>query len=398
MGRNGVPSLYQHGGYAVVTLRDSLTRERRDFYCGDWGDPAANRRYNQVLGEWLANNRRLRPLVDDCAVAELVHQWWQPEAWARGERSCQEAVKGLLLKLHAATPVSAFGPIALRAVRQVMVDRGWSRRYANRQTQRIIAVFRWGESHELCPAGKAASLRELEPLREGDAPDAEPVRPVADAVVEATLPHLPPVIADAVRLQRLTGARGDELLRLRQVDIGPDWTARLTRHKTASRGKRRTIIFGPRARGILARLLSPTTDPDRHIFAYAGLRRESRVTPAVYRRAIARACEAAFPPPLGLARRRVPARGRKAGSERWETIREWQARLGPDRWAELQAWRDDHHWHPHQLRHTAATGIAAEHGLVAAQLVLGHASARVTDAVYAERDLTEQRRIMEEMG
>ena len=43
------------------------------------------------------------------------------------------------------------------------------------------------------------------------------------------------------------------------------------------------------------------------------------------------------------------------------------------------------HWHPNQLRHTAATKARAQFGLEAAQAILGHSRADVTQ-VYAERD------------
>jgi site-specific recombinase XerC len=50
-------------------------------------------------------------------------------------------------------------------------------------------------------------------------------------------------------------------------------------------------------------------------------------------------------------------------------------------------------WHPNQLRHTVATEVRARFGLVAAQAVLGHAKADVTQ-VYAERDLTRAAEVM----
>lgn len=45
-------------------------------------------------------------------------------------------------------------------------------------------------------------------LRKGrtEAIERPPVPPVADSIIEQTLPHLPPVISDMVRLQRLCGA------------------------------------------------------------------------------------------------------------------------------------------------------------------------------------------------
>jgi integrase len=53
--------------------------------------------------------------------------------------------------------------------------------------------------------------------------------------------------------------------------------------------------------------------------------------------------------------------------------------------AELRAWRKRHRWHPHQLRHNAATELRKEFGIEAARIILGHRSAAITE-VYAEKD------------
>src|SRR5262249_19361178 len=53
-------------------------------------------------------------------------------------------------------------------------------------------------------------------------------------------------------------------------------------------------------------------------------------------------------------------------------------------------------WPPNQLRHTAATAIRARYGLDAAEAVLGHAKADVTQ-VYAERDQARARAVMHEI-
>jgi len=44
-----------------------------------------------------------------------------------------------------------------------------------------------------------------------------------------------------------------------------------------------------------------------------------------------------------------------------------------------------HRWHPHQLRHNAATYLRKEFGLEAARIILGHPSTAVTE-IYAEKD------------
>ena len=54
-------------------------------------------------------------------------------------------------------------------------------------------------------------------------------------------------------------------------------------------------------------------------------------------------------------------------------------------------------WSPNQLRHTAATRIRAEFGLEAAQVILGHSKADVTQ-VYAERDMVLAEKVINEVG
>ena len=54
-------------------------------------------------------------------------------------------------------------------------------------------------------------------------------------------------------------------------------------------------------------------------------------------------------------------------------------------------------WHPHQLRHSAATAVRKAFGLEAAQVVLGHSSADITQT-YAERNLSLAQRVAAECG
>ncbi len=54
-------------------------------------------------------------------------------------------------------------------------------------------------------------------------------------------------------------------------------------------------------------------------------------------------------------------------------------------------------WHPNQLRHTAATNIRKQFGLEAAQIILGHAKADVTQ-IYAERDAEKAIEVIRKIG
>ena len=63
----------------------------------------------------------------------------------------------------------------------------------------------------------------------------------------------------------------------------------------------------------------------------------------------------------------------------------------------MEAFRAANRWHPHQLRHTAATELRRRFGIEAARVVLGHRSAAITE-VYAEIDQGKAAAIMGEVG
>lgn len=84
---------------------------------------------------------------------------------------------------------------------------------------------------------------------------------------------------------------------------------------------------------------------------------------------------------------------RRAG----ETKAAWQRRLSEEQKAELKAWRKAHRWHPHQLRHNAATELRKEFGLETARIILGHRSPAVT-TIYAEQDRQKALEAMERVG
>ncbi len=54
-------------------------------------------------------------------------------------------------------------------------------------------------------------------------------------------------------------------------------------------------------------------------------------------------------------------------------------------------------WTPHRLRHNAATNIRKEFGLEAAQVILGHSHANITE-LYAELDEGKAIQAMLSMG
>jgi integrase len=64
---------------------------------------------------------------------------------------------------------------------------------------------------------------------------------------------------------------------------------------------------------------------------------------------------------------------------------------------EIAAWRHGRNWHPHQLRHNAATFLRQEFGVEAARLILGHRSVAVTE-LYAELNHNKAVEIIAKVG
>jgi integrase len=254
-----------------------------------------------------------------------------------------------------------------------MIDADWCRGVVNRRVARIVRMYKWAVSEELIPENTHRALTTVRGLEKGrtEARETEPVKPVSDADVEATLPHVLPPVRAMVQLQRLTGARPGEvcLLRACHIDmIGPVWLYRPPTHKTRHRGKDRVIALGPRAQEIVRPFLK--LDLQAYLFSPA----EAMAA----KRAGMRAARKTKVQPSQLNRRK--ARPVKRPGERYTTAAYDHAIYsGCDR-AGIPR------WHAHQLRHSHATEVRRQFGLEAAQVTLGHAQANVTE-VYAERDL-----------
>jgi integrase len=312
--------------------------------------------------------------------------------------------------LYGHTPAASFGPLALKAVRERFVAAGGCRRSVNQQIERVRRIFKWAASEELVPAGVFQALATVVGLQRGrtQARETEPVRPVDDAVVDATLPFLNRHVVGLVEFQRLTGCRPGEACMVRRCDIdtgGPIWLYRPPHHKTAYRGKSRTIAIGPRAQEALREFFTP--DVAAHLFSPARAVEELRAERSARRKtprypshmarnaakraarpkrkprerysrisyfvAVARACDRAFPPPAPLPRQPK------------ESAKQWAVRLGEKGRAELKTWQDAHRWHPNQLRHSYATKARKLFSLEHAGAALGHAKMSATE-IYAERD------------
>jgi len=401
--RNQVPSLFHHRPTRQARVRIG----GRDIYLGRWGSKQARTAYARILaeleavGESAVEAARIATTAgsEGISVAELCDRWVvHAERTYRKNGKVTSTVATfktpirVTRELYALTPVAQFGPLKLEAVRNELVKLDLSRGVVNGYVGAIRSIIRWGVSRQLVPVAVLQSLETLAPLRAGRtaAKETEAIKPVDDATIAATIAKLPGVVADMVRLCRVTGMRPGEVCQLRPIDVDRSegvWRYSPPSHKTLHKDKSRTVWIGPKGQDILLPYLDRNAtahcfDPREAVAQMRLARAAARKTPLGYgngpgtnrkrkparcagdcytndtfRRSITRACELAFGMPDEL--QKIP-KG-LPDAERQRLLRE------------AGQWRAEHTWHPNQLRHTFATEARAIAGLEAAQALLGHA-------------------------
>jgi len=201
-----------------------------------------------------------------------------------------------------------------------------------------------------------------------EARDTEPVGPVDGA----TLSYLNRHVRGLVEFQRLTGCRPGEACRVRRSEIdtgGAVWLFRPTHHKGSWRGKSRTIAIGPKAQQLLRGYFTPLIEeyqfsPRRAVEELRAERAANRKTPRYPSHQKRNASKRKATP------KRVPAERYNARSYFCSVSRVIEKATAEG--LKLPAWA------PNQLRHTFATRVRKDHGLEAAQVLLGHSRADVT--------------------
>ncbi|GHT14764.1 hypothetical protein FACS1894170_12010 [Planctomycetales bacterium] len=220
------------------------------------------------------------------------------------------------------------------------------------------------------PAAVLDGLKYIEPLRYGQCslPEGKPRNAVASDVLGKTLAELAPTWRKIVSLQLATAARPSEILNLKiqEIDRGnPElWVAELKEHKNAHRGQIRRLFFAKPEIAVLREVIGERTDgfvftpamlvsDDKEKRAAKAVPRKKQpsrlkrdaarskhpklkinevIDPAVYRRAVSRACIRAGVP----------------------------------------------NWTPYEIRHTGITRIAIEKGLDTARAVAGQRTISIT--------------------
>ncbi len=384
-----VPSLREHKatGRAVVRLNGT------DHYLQDWKKcKRENQRdYKKLIIEYLntGHTAKTRPKVSesDITVAEfcILHRDYVNVEFASkpSELSDIKLMMRRFRKMFASRLLSSINEIDIQRFHHAMVKEGLTRGYIKEIMRRFLRM--WRKAKRYVSDKNYFEVKEYheDSVKNSDAgKDSKVVQPVDAAVLDQTLPFLPPVVADMVRVHRMIGCRGSELCDLTRgmIDTEPDangnWVATLIKHKTSRHGHVRKLHFNHSAQAILAKYMD--RGADEYLFVPA----ESE---AVRRKA---ASEARVTP-LSC--------GDKPGSKKTR-----RRKLPPgnkyDRCSYARAIaracekNDIPHWSPHQIRHLVGNTIV-DHpngSLAMTTAILGHAGSKISER-YASVALAKQK-------
>lgn len=372
-----------------------------DYYCGKHGDPKTEAKYKLLISEWLANQqtfeakRQHKKSIEDISVCYLEYA---KSYYDSRDYGCLKLIVQTTLGLYRERDADSFSSTEFKTVREQFAKEKFrkvrSRQYVNKCMAWLIRMFAWCTGEGLVRPEVVAMLREIPALRKGKTTIPESAKSrmrsklVMQSIVEATLPRLPKVVADMVRLQQLLGCRPGELCTIKPsmiVSTTEVWTIGLEEHKTEHHDHERTIYVGPKAQAILKKYLDRPGDsycfsPREAVEQHRAAKTASRKTPpnqgnhsgysastragatkakynkcyntASYGHSIARACKLTWPAPEGLDA---------------EQVKQWDAQ---------------HRWTPHQLRHSAGQEIRIQFGLEHVAAVLGHADIE-TSKIYS---------------
>lgn len=374
------PKMCRHKASNRAYVTDPATG--RQVPLGTWGTPESEVRY----GQWVAEFYSRAPGVPEsvgptgATVAHLIsaymrfaENYYRKHGKPTSEVNTIDQIARRVTGLYGTTKANDFKPSRFKAIRQILIDKGHSRKHINRQMDRIRRIWRWGVEHEMVSVEASGALDAIARLKKGRSPAKErpKIKPVAWEVVEATLPYIRlHFLRSMVRLHWLGACRAQDVVRMRPCDLdrsGPVWTYTPWTHKTEHHedAPAHVVYYGPEAQELLKPLLR-LTSAKGWLFPSAGCGRNrgkgpGHITPNGYRQVIDTAVKKAN---RDRAKKNLPALP---------------------------------HWYPLMVRHAALTAIRKRFGLEAAQVMGGHAHMSTTE-IYAEQNAELARKIAAEMG
>lgn len=191
-------------------------------------------------------------------------------------------------------------------------------------------------------------------------------------------------VRNLIDLQLVTGARPGELLKLRPCDIDRSredvWFAVIDDNKMVHKDQTRIVFFGPQAQKVLRPVIL-ARKADEYLFSP--------------REAFIEAMKKRRQEEDGGRRENQKPNPKKTDRQIGDCFTTHSYRRAIDNACKKS---DINSWHPHQLRHNAATLLERTYGAEAAQVVLGHESMDTTKRHYIEKNLRLAMEVVSQFG
>jgi hypothetical protein len=188
---------HKASGQAVVKVGKKL------HYLGPWNSAESKVRYQAIIVEWAAqqDNAPAAAVTQqlpeaDTTITELLAAYLQhaqtyyvKAGKITGHVHVLRSVARFWKESCGGILVRRIKPSHLKAIQKRMVAIGESRSYVNKVTSYSKSMFRWAVENDLAPADVWQGLLAVRGLVRGrtEARETEPVGPVEDSVVDATL-------------------------------------------------------------------------------------------------------------------------------------------------------------------------------------------------------------------
>lgn len=155
MPKRNVPSylLHKPSGQARVIL------DGKTFYLGRYGSKESRKEYERLIGNYLANGRKLPPTKYDGEISireavvlflEYAEKFYVQNGKPTKTFSNYRESLAHIVRWYGNEPVSKFGPLALQFVREKLIEAGSVRKTINDRVACIVGAFRWLVANELC--------------------------------------------------------------------------------------------------------------------------------------------------------------------------------------------------------------------------------------------------------
>ena len=201
--------------------------EWKKIILGRTGTPEADAAYRQLQVKILTDPTFSASKPQNIEVDALCFAYLQyakqndPSHYS----SIKTAVE-ILLRLFTGQPVESLDSRSFLLLQTGFVQHGVSRGYCNELMSHIRAMLKWGVIRKLVSHQVYGEAKLVPALKKGktNARENPERQDVPDEIVNRTLPHLLPTIRDMVQVQRLTGMRPSEVIRMKPSEIDMEYT------------------------------------------------------------------------------------------------------------------------------------------------------------------------------